>query len=439
LRLTPARTGDHGLIHQLLLSVFHGPSAAEFHAQLDEPLYEPADRLVVRDGEQIAAHLRLARQTICVGPATLPAARFMDLATAQEYRGRGLATTMLAAAERAAAERGVLVGLTRTRVPSLFARLGWAVCGQHNYSAAAPRAVLAELSATAARRSNAHATTPLAAPMLAEPIVVRPLRRIELPALIRLYDQQLAGRSGWPLRSEAYWDWLLARASCDRIFVASTGSETAELPKLLASIVGYAFVQQSRLVEVCAAAGRDDVAEQLAARVCADASEQGEWLVRCDAPPEHALHDLFRRAGGQVTCSTEAGGEVFMAKLLDPLTVLRQLAPLLHSRARAAGLPRPSELGIELRTSSRNDRGVIERFRLKLTPRAVRIETGGPSRHTIALRSADLAPLLLGECPAEEMLAGGRLRAGTRKAGQLATGLFPAARWWRPPLDDLLA
>src|SRR5215204_3046968 len=64
LRLALAKTGDHGLIHRLLLSVFHGPSAAEFHAQLDEPGYEPADRLVVKDGEQVAAHLRLARQTI---------------------------------------------------------------------------------------------------------------------------------------------------------------------------------------------------------------------------------------------------------------------------------------------------------------------------------------------------------------------------------------
>src|SRR5262245_37671413 len=64
LRLAQARTGDHPAIHRLLVTVFHGPTAGEFHAQLDEPGYEPADRLVVRDGDQIAAHVRLARQTI---------------------------------------------------------------------------------------------------------------------------------------------------------------------------------------------------------------------------------------------------------------------------------------------------------------------------------------------------------------------------------------
>src|SRR5262245_27838670 len=223
LRLTLARTGDHGLIHRLLVSVFHGPSAGEFHAQLDEPGYEPADRLVVRDGEAIAAHLRLARQQVQLGAAALPAARFMDLATAPEYRSRGLATTLLAAGERA-----VLVGLTRTRVPGLFCRLGWAPCGRHYYSSAAPRAVLAELSAAAASQSNGR-TTALTNGHAAEPIVVRPLRRIELPAVERLYAQSLAGQSGWPIRSEAYWDWLLARGACDQIFVAAAGHEPADL------------------------------------------------------------------------------------------------------------------------------------------------------------------------------------------------------------------
>src|SRR5688572_13393890 len=97
LRLAHAKTGDHQAIHRLLVSVFHGPSPAEFHAQLDEPGYEPADRLVVRDDGAIAAHLRLARQTIQLGSVSLPAARFMDLATAPEDRSKGLATDLLAA------------------------------------------------------------------------------------------------------------------------------------------------------------------------------------------------------------------------------------------------------------------------------------------------------------------------------------------------------
>src|SRR5215207_11131755 len=47
-RLVPARAGDHAAIHHLLLSQFRGPSPLEFQAQLDEPLYEPTDRLLVK-------------------------------------------------------------------------------------------------------------------------------------------------------------------------------------------------------------------------------------------------------------------------------------------------------------------------------------------------------------------------------------------------------
>src|SRR6478736_2929686 len=105
LRLLAAKTGDQPSIHELLVSVFHGPSLGEFQAQLDEPGYAASDRLIVKDGDEIAAHLRLAKQTIHVDSEALSAARFMDLATAPEFRERGLATALIAAGERAAAER----------------------------------------------------------------------------------------------------------------------------------------------------------------------------------------------------------------------------------------------------------------------------------------------------------------------------------------------
>jgi predicted N-acetyltransferase YhbS len=453
--LAHAKTGDHPVIHRLLVSVFHGPSPGEFHAQLDEPGYEPADRLVVRDGDQIAAHLRLARQTIQLDSLGLPAARFMDLATSPEYRSRGLATALIAAGERAARERGILIGLTRTRAAALFARQGWSICGRHLFSAAAPRQVLAELAATPC--GDAH--DPSAASALfrprPEPIVIRPLRRIELPAVVRLYDENLAGRTGSPQRSEEYWDWLLARGACDRIFVAATGPEPTDLAKLLETIVGYAFVRQGRIVEVVGDPRRPEVVRQLAARVCADASEQGDWLVRCDAPPDHSLHALFRAAGGRLVSQQQLDGEVFMAKLLDPLTVLRQTASVWHARAKAGGLSQALRLGVELRSHSRGGlrgqsgglrggqgrgaSGLVERYRIQFSRRDARIETGAPCQHALVLRYGDLAPLLLADCSAEEMLATGRLRATTAAARVAAKALFSPTRWWRPPLDDLLA
>src|ERR1700704_1849440 len=67
-RLVPARAGDHPAIHQLLLSQFRGPSSVEFQAQLDEPLYEPTDRLLVKQRDDVVAHLRLTKRLLSFGP-----------------------------------------------------------------------------------------------------------------------------------------------------------------------------------------------------------------------------------------------------------------------------------------------------------------------------------------------------------------------------------
>src|SRR5439155_12968027 len=117
--------------------------------------------------------------------------------------------------------------------------------------------------------------------------------------------------------SEAYWEWLLGRGACEQIYVASTAADTADFAQILASIVGYVCMKQSRIVELITAPGRDDVARHLAERVCADAREQDGWMIRHDAPADYPLHELFRRAGGRLNISQEVSGEVFMAKLLD--------------------------------------------------------------------------------------------------------------------------
>ena len=443
LRLVPARTGDHAKIHGLLLSVFHGPSAAEFHAQLDEPGYEAADRLVVKDDDEIAAHLRLARQTIQFGAATASAVRFMDLATAPEYRGRGLASTLLTAGERTARQRGALIALTRTRVASLFARQGWSICGQHVYSTAAPRSVLAELSAHAEQQAQGNDDGSVLFQARPAPLSVRPLRRIELDAVMRLYEQNRAGRVGWPVRSEVYWEWLLARGACDRVYVAATIAEPRSIAELLAGIVGYAFVRQSRIVERVTAPDQAEAARRLAARVCADACEHNEGHLRCDLPPEDSLHELLERSGGTLHARREANGEVFMAKLLDPLAALRQMQDDLAIRMRAAQGPLPDELGLEVRAAGEGRRGrkpgVVERYVLQLGKRSLSIQTGGPSRHTLIVRDSDLAPLVLGDGGAAGLEAAGRLRCSTAAARSAAACLFPSNVWWRPALDDLLA
>jgi GNAT superfamily N-acetyltransferase len=441
--IVSARAGDHPTIHRLLLAAFHGPAPAEFQRQIEQPGYDPADRLLVRHGDTLAAHVRLCRQVISLGAARVSSVRVMDLATAAEYRGHGFATALVAAAEKQAREQGALLALTRTKAPALFARHGWSVCGRHVFSTAGARQFLAQMQATSAGLVETEdSPTACLRPSTRQPITVRPLRRIELPAAMRLYDESLATRYGSPVRSEAYWDWLLGRGACDRIYIASEGPDSPDLARQLSAVRGAVFAQRGRIVELIAAPGRDDVKQHLAARVCADASEQDQWQVRLDAPPDEPLHALFRAAGGQSIQAEEFGGETFMAKVLAPRAFVTALGATLAARLPAVELKGGVQLGLEILVGAKPRRThttQVARLRLDLSPRGLTLESANLGRHYLSLRLRDLAPLFLGHWELADLIESGRIRASSKTARRLGAMLFPKLPWWRPPLDDLLA
>jgi predicted N-acetyltransferase YhbS len=439
----PARAGDHLPIHRLLLEAFHGPSASEFHAQLDEPGYDPADRLLVKVGDTVAAHVRTSRRQIRIGSCVFPAVRLMDLATAREHRKRGFATELVIAAEQQSRERGDLVALTRTCAPQLFTRQGWAVAGRHVFSTAGSRQVLAQLQATSEGviRSRDVVDPYALLRTTNPPILVRPLRRIELNDVMRLYKTSLAPW-GTPLRSPEYWEWLHNRGSCDRIYVALEGHDAESMSPEPARLCGAVFVREARVVELLVEPGRTDVAEHLIARVCSDASELDFWQVRLDAPAGDPMHQLFAAAGGRLHEAEEVGGEVFMAKLLAPVAALEALGEQFAARLREAGLASGAELGLELSHGVPTRTGqAIEsaRLLLRFSEQGVRIERGGTGRSYLTLRRRDLAPLLFGHRPLEKWIEMGQIRVSNKTAQQLGAVLFPHLPWWRPPLDDLLA
>jgi predicted N-acetyltransferase YhbS len=440
----PAQRGDHPAIYELLQAVFQGPTPADFQAQLDEPGYEPSDRLLVKHGKQVVAHLRLARQTIWLDGVRLLAVRFMELATLPPYRQRGLASALLAAGEQVARQQGARVALTRTLVRTLFARRGWVACGQPRYAIAPPRAVLAEMMA-----QERAAADPIAAYLRRHRprrLVVRPLRRVELPILRQLYEKQLAGRCGWPVRSDAYWDWLVARSACDRVYVAAASTEPALGPHAADSLFGYAFVQRTRIVELVTAPETPDAARALVRRICLDQSEQGTWLVRCDAPADSPIHAWFRQAGGGPVSTPAWDEAVGMAKILDPLDFLTRCSPVWQQRAARRMGNRPWELCLELKETNATAFGdfpaphVAKRFLLtSRAERPVALAQNGNCQHRITLLEDDLPPLLLGDLGAAGLQEAGRLSATSADAMHHAKVLFPRDLWWRPPLDELIA
>jgi predicted N-acetyltransferase YhbS len=448
-RLVPAKAGDHTAIHQLLLSQFRGPSPLEFQAQLDEPLYEPTDRLLVKHRENVVAHLRLTKRVLQFGPLRIPAAGFMDLATATPWQGRGFASALIGAGEQQAVRDGAVLGLTRTTASDLFARHGWTPCGRQTFSIAGARQILAHLRATTPPDVHNSSDDQNAADALLSrhhkplPLIIRPLRRLEIPAVTAVYEQGMAKAHGANIRNEVYWEWLMSRHAFERAYVAILGDHHLELPELLAAVAGCVFVSGSRIVELLARPGAPPAVElALLARICSDAIERSQTNVRFDGPPAHPIHQIFRATGGEYHSSEAHEGEVNMARLFNPLQTLREMSGELLLRTRSAGLA-PQVLGLEVFNHDADVRRATHddsrTYRLIISKRHVRLKPGNLGRNYLALRRRDLTPLLLGHWQLEEAIGTGCVRASTQRARRAAEALFPQLPWHRPPLDDLVA
>ena len=463
LRLARGRAGDHLPIWHLLQNVFSAPSSTEFQAQHDEPLYEPTDRLLVKHADEVVAHLRLNRRTMHFGDLAVPIVNFMDLATATEYRGHGFATALLAAGERQAVTDGATIAFTRTIAADLFTRQGWSVCGRQVFSTASPRQLLAHLRPADFQILSSDDEDRLHEPLFASllgsipPVItVRPMRRMELPIVMQLYQESARTSFGGTVRSEVYWEWLMSRGAFDQALVAVSTAHPAFPMKSGDGIAGYAFLKDSRIVELVTAPGREDVIRQLLFHVCREALDRGSSSVRVDAAPGSPVHTLLVAAGGRSEAAEEYRGEVLMAKLLDPLGFFKQLLPLIWRRARQSDLPRPWELGIDMhrfgllrepqadlhaeavaQSANRKDNQspTGERhLRLLLGRNQARLLRGAKPRRQLQLRYKDLAPLLLGHWNVLAQAQQGQLRTTSQEGLRGAETLFPELPFWRPAL-----
>jgi predicted N-acetyltransferase YhbS len=427
-RVIPATAGDQPAIQQLLVSVFHRPSAAEFHAQLEDPTYEPSDRLLIKNGRVIVAHLRVLHREMHFDHLVLPVGLISDVATLPEFRHQGCATALLAAAREALLRQGAVLGLLRTELPRFYARRGWVVCGRHSYAVAGPREILSCLheKETAWERQSEFALERPPRPTYS----IRLWRQVELAALRRLYAENTQSACGALIRSDAYWQWLVRRGGNERIYVAIAGPDRVELDDNMSPIVAYAATREGRILELVCSPEHPEAATQLMARVCGEAIERDFHHVRLDAAPNDRLPATFLAAGGTHARHEVDKGQVFMANLFRPRRWLKLLGQTLTERARAAEIRCPCQLGLLVNE---------EKYRLVLSRRQVQFMPGAVGRSYLRCTPYDIAQMLLGHLDIHEALVTGRLTASTRVAAELAAALFPRLPLWRPPWDDVPA
>jgi predicted acetyltransferase len=421
-----AQGGDHATIFYFLQGVFQGPSATEYNASLEDPFYEPFDRLLLRQKRRIVAHAHVTHRTMHFGSMPIPASGLSWLGVAMEGRGQGLGMHLLRAAESRMSIDGALVGVLRTSIPRFFRRTGWALCAQPS-----------------CRRANART---LLARLLDRGMIPRPRRRLhirpwlqwEQAALTRIYHQNLllteedndSAAYGWFERTPAYWKWLLTRHAYDQVYVALEGPEQLEMGEISTRIVGYAVTRGEHIVELMTAPDRPRAAAELLARCCGDAIEHDRHCVLLHAPPQCSLFELFDEAGGCGAPRVPEHGEVSMMRLLNPLELLRRLCGEFQRRAVEAGLPRPLDLGLLVEG---------QKYQLELRADGVIATSERVGRSYLRLNVADFTRLVLGQLDWDAAIADGRLECSTSLAGESGRALFPSLPFWRPPWDEMQA
>ena len=326
----PASAADHPAVTRLLASLFHSPSTckcseAEFKASIDDPFHEPHDRLIIRCGPRLLGHVLTTRRAMRFGALMLPAAGMHWLGVAPEIRHQGHGLRLLAAAENAMADQGALFGLIRTSVPHFFRRSGWALCGHHSHSRAHVHDVLAgmiDLGLRPGRQTRPRPAALLHGPCRRRRTHVRCWRRVEIPALVRIYNLNTFDLCGPLERTESYWHWLVDRHGYDRLYVALDGPDLFELDETRTPIVGYAAIRGERILELMAEPHHPSAGVDLLSRACDDAIEQGHTCLTYHGHPQDTLHDLFTSVGGVHHREASDDGQVLMARLLQPTRFL---------------------------------------------------------------------------------------------------------------------
>jgi len=410
----PCTASDHVALGNLLREVFGSGFHAEFHASLGDPLYAPRNRLLLRRMGRLIAHVHVTNRIMQFGALSVPVAGLHGLVTAENCRQQGLGTHLLLAAEKHMLRSGALVGLLRTRIPHFFRRTGWALCGGSSVYSASPHAVLARLleQGLCLRRTAR--------------IQVRPWRRWEVDAITRLYREHLPGSCGMLERTRSYWHWLLERRAYDQFYVALDGPDLWDFKETSTRLVGYAAIKGEKILELITVPERRKVAMELLARACGDAVEQDRYRISLHAPPGSPLSVYFRGAMELVPRWSCDSAEFCMARLLDPLGLLRLMGGVFAQRAASAGLGRPLELGLLID-------GKKYQVEIAGTGRATADTLG---RSYLRLNVADFTRLILGQLDWDRALADGRLVPSTGLAHDTGRALFPPLPFWRPMLDE---
>ncbi|MGE3242311.1 MAG: GNAT family N-acetyltransferase [Pirellulales bacterium] len=418
-RLVTGHAADHRLIYELLKSSPLAPSADAFSAALEEPSYEPTDRLLVKRGTQILGHVQVVHRSAWFHGVKLPVASIEGLATLPELRDAGYDPLLFSAAEQSLRGSPAVVSFAHTDRVELFRTSGWS-------EIAAPRHTVANVNEVLARLS-AGEEAPCSLTRRERPFRIRHWRHVELEPLLEVSRQGAAATWGGLDRNEQYWRWLVGRKSHDALIVAIEGRDDWDSLAAPPHIVGYAATRGSQLVELGTRHDFHRAAGPLLARACQDAIERDHRQISLHVPPADPLHDVLVSAGGSWSTRARYGG-TWLARLVDPVRWVENLYPVLLERAKSADFARPLAIGFD--TGRR-------KYRFELTRRSGHLHLDDASPSDVTCSPSTMSALMLGNLDLDEARQTGRVFFRDDEIAARVAALFPKIAFWQSPFDAM--
>ena len=418
-QIVAGNSGDHVLVLQLIEQSYQASIAEDFQSRLDDPAYEPCDRILLRREGEILGHVQVTRQIGWFQQQRIPLAKIQDFVTLPEYQSLGYDQALLRVAEETAVSEGSVVGLVRTDRPEWFRTQGWSICRGQGHTRASTHSILSHFDAQLAQPKRKKSA-----------IEVRAWRHFEVDSLRRVYGQISNNMWGCGQRSEPGWQWLMGRKAHDQVLIAvkrdgknSIAPHAGESPH----VVAYAVVRDSSIVEMFSLPGYCLAPSQLVARACRDAIDRDHRFVSLHTTAADPMHELLVTAGGSWIANSAAHGGVWMVKLLSPERWVERLYPILHQRSREAGISTAQQIDFSVADTL---------YRLTLTRRSSRLESSNESDTHVSCDWGTFQDLLMSNLTFSEANASELLKADDT-TWQLLSVLFPPKLFWQSPFELL--
>ena len=425
-KIITANAGDHPLVIQLLTQARQEQVIEDFQSRLDEPGYQPGNRLLVSRDKALLAHVHVASHIAWFDGQRMPVVKFEDFAILPEYRAAAYGRDLLAAGEQIATAEGAVLGLVYADHPDWFEAQGWSPLRGQGHTRASARAVLAHLDAQERARRRRRST-----------IDVRTWRHFELDLVRSVYDAAASESWGPLFRSEECWQWLIGRKAQDQVLLAvdQTKDEPAKAPAsdsgLLLGVpsaaAGYAVVRGSCIIEMMTLAESASARVPLLARASRDAIDRDHHSISLYTPVSDPLHELMVTAGGAWISDRRDNGPRLMMRLLSPERWVDRCYPLWRQRAQDANIPRPTEFGVVTPDAA---------YRFTLTRRSARLEPmGDRPADCIECDRPTFESLLVGNLALNEAIERRALRLSTPELKPTLAALFAPRLFWQSPLE----